>query len=100
MTENEEICKQLEVGTYIQLINKMLVKTSENQYQVDTIHELALKCKFLSPNTISSHQLMSSHNWIIRGSQPQRIVLRHLQALLQIQKPIQAVFSEADHDID
>ena len=43
MTENEEICQQLNAKRFIDLTNKMLQQTSLNKYSADHIHELALK---------------------------------------------------------
>eukprot|EP00347_Sterkiella_histriomuscorum_P023636 403333912 len=43
MTENEDVCKQLNVAKFIQLTNKMLSQTQQNLYSSDHIHELALK---------------------------------------------------------
>jgi hypothetical protein len=43
MTENDEICQQLNAKQFINLTNKMLQQTYANKYQADYIHELALK---------------------------------------------------------
>jgi len=51
MTDNEQICKHLNVSKFIYLTNKMLNQTCKDLYSVDQIHELALKCTpfFLTP---------------------------------------------------
>jgi hypothetical protein len=43
MTENDEICQQLNAKQFINLTNKMLQQTHINKYSADHIHELALK---------------------------------------------------------
>lgn len=43
MTENQEVCSQLNTKQFIKLTNKMLEQTHLNKYKADYIHELALK---------------------------------------------------------
>ena len=43
MTENEEICQQLNAKQFVNLTNKMLQQSNINKYSADHIHELALK---------------------------------------------------------
>jgi len=55
MTENEEVCKQLNVTWFIQMTNKMFQQTEEGLYSSDHIHELALKslinmCRYYTDN--------------------------------------------------
>jgi hypothetical protein len=55
MTENQEICQQLNAKQFINLTNKMLQQAPVDKYKADYIHELALKsiinmCKITTEN--------------------------------------------------